>query len=149
VTPDSSLISAFTASDGSISPAGDQPYTPEYNTDDDFEAKASVIWQWKNHNFKFGVEDRFRTNLIWQDPASSGSFAFTQQYTQANTATGYTPDTGFGVASIVLGYPDSPTRSTQLSRPQYRCPHGRPIEQKSSRPVRLQGPMARRVFCRA
>jgi hypothetical protein len=120
VTPDSSLISAFSASDGSVSATGDQPYTPEYNTDDDYQGKGTVIRQWGNHSFKFGADDRFRANLIWQDPYSSGTFSFTQQFTQGNTAAGYTDNTGFGAASIALGYPDSPSRSTQLSRPTYR-----------------------------
>jgi Carboxypeptidase regulatory-like domain len=120
VTPDTSLISAFGASDGSVSSTGDQPYTPEFNTDDDFQGKGTVIRQWGNHSFKFGVDDRFRTNLIWQDPYPAGTFAFTQQFTQADTADGYTSDTGYGAASIALGYPDSPTRSIQLSRPTYR-----------------------------
>jgi Carboxypeptidase regulatory-like domain len=115
-----SQISAFTASDGSISSAGDQPYTPEYNTDDDFEVKGGVIRNWGTHTLKFGAEDRFRADWVWQSQDAAGTFAFTQEYTQANTATGYTPNTGLGVASIILGYPNSTTRTIQLSRPQYR-----------------------------
>jgi outer membrane receptor protein involved in Fe transport len=112
-----SNISQFSFTDGSLSSAGDQFYTPKYNTNDTFEINGNVLRQIGSHNFKFGGVDRFRMDTYTQQPFATGRFMFSTIQT-ASSASGQ--GSGYGVASLALGYPNSATSDGQLSIPQYR-----------------------------
>jgi hypothetical protein len=123
VDANSSQISTFSTTDSSLTSAGDPSYTPYYNIDNTYEINGNVVRQSGNHAFKTGAVFRYHTNLIFQQQTSAGSFAFSNITTEATTPgsnpISYVANSGYGVASMLLGYPNTVTRVKQLSEPDY------------------------------
>jgi hypothetical protein len=117
----SSAISTFSTTDATLSNAGDATFTPYYNIDNTYEINGNIVRQSGNHALKVGSVFRYRENTIFQQQSAPGSFAFSNIQTEAtNPATGsYVANSGLGITSLALGYPNTVTRVKQLSQPNY------------------------------
>ena len=96
---------------------GNQPLITNQN---DFQIFDNVTWIRNRHTFKLGGSVTFRSREILNADTIVGTFAFNNNMTSncAGTVTGCTliPNTGFDVASFLLGY--ATTRAATCSTPR-------------------------------
>jgi outer membrane receptor protein involved in Fe transport len=116
IDSDSSGLSIISIS--GLTTIGDASYIPIITTDNLFQEIASFTYIKGAHSVKFGVDLRRRQTDAFQSPTARGQFSFNSNFT--NDPTGATAGSGNAVASFLLGYPASTTRSKYLVNPGLR-----------------------------
>jgi outer membrane receptor protein involved in Fe transport len=98
---------------------GDGFFVPVFNTNDVFQAGASVTHQRGAHNIKYGVDVRKRHLVKSQSGFPRGQFTFNPTLTVDNPLN---PSIGTGnaVASLLLGYPFLVSRDLNFYDHRYR-----------------------------
>jgi hypothetical protein len=97
---------------------GDASYIPIITTDNLFQEIAGFTYIRGSHSVKFGGDLRRRQTDAFQSPTARGQFSFNSNFT--NDPTGAVAGSGNAVASFLLGYPASTTRSKYLVNPGLR-----------------------------
>ena len=97
---------------------GDASYIPIITTDNLFQEVADLTYIRGPHSIKFGVDLRRRQTDPFQSPTARGQFSFDSNFT--NDPSGAVAGSGNAVASFLLGYPASTTRSKYLVSPGLR-----------------------------
>ena len=97
---------------------GDASYIPIVTTDNLFQEIADLTYIRGTHSIKFGVDLRRRQTDSFQSPTARGQFSFDSNFTNDPSAT--VAGSGNAVASFLLGYPASTTRSKYLVNPGLR-----------------------------
>ena len=97
---------------------GDASYIPIVTTDNLFQEIADLTYIRGTHSIKFGVDLRRRQTDSFQSPTARGQFSFDSNFTNNPSATA--AGSGNAVASFLLGYPASTTRSKYLVNPGLR-----------------------------
>ena len=104
-------ISAYTS-------LGDATYIPLLTLDNMFQETGSVSYIHGSHSIRVGADLRRRQTDIFQSATSKGQFNFDANLT--NDPSGATAASGNSMASFLLGYPASTTRSKFLVYPGLR-----------------------------
>ena len=97
---------------------GDATYIPEITLNNLFQIAGSVSYNPGAHSIKVGMEFRRRQVYEHQSATPKGSFSFDGNLT--NDPSGSLPGSGNSIASLLLGYPASTSRSKYLVYPGYR-----------------------------
>lgn len=97
---------------------GDATYIPLLTLNNAFQETGSVSYLRGSHNFKMGADLRLRQTSVFQTATSKGQFNFDSNLT--NDPSGVTPGSGNSMASFLVGYPASTTRSKFLVFPGLR-----------------------------
>jgi outer membrane receptor protein involved in Fe transport len=97
---------------------GDATFIPEITLNNLFQIAGSVSYNPGSHSIKAGAEFRRRQVYEHQSATPKGSFSFDGNLT--NDPSGATAGSGNSIASLLLGYPASTTRSKYLVYPGYR-----------------------------
>lgn len=97
---------------------GDASYIPILTTDNLFQEIAGFTYIHGAHSVKFGVDLRRRQTDAFQSPTARGQFSFNANFT--NDPSGTIAGSGNAIASFLLGYPASTTRSKYLVNPGLR-----------------------------
>jgi outer membrane receptor protein involved in Fe transport len=97
---------------------GDASYIPILTTNNLFQEIANFTYIRGAHSIKFGADLRRRQTDAFQSPTARGQFNFDSNFT--NDPSGLTPGSGNAVASFLLGFPASTTRSKYLVNPGLR-----------------------------
>ena len=97
---------------------GDASYIPIVTTDNVFQEIADLTYIRGAHSIKVGVDLRRRQTDPFQSPTARGQFSFNSNFT--NDPSGAVAVSGNAVASFLLGYPASTTRSKYLVSPGLR-----------------------------
>jgi Carboxypeptidase regulatory-like domain len=97
---------------------GDASYIPILTTNNLFQEIANFTYIRGAHSIKFGADVRRRQTDAFQSPTARGQFSFNSNFT--NDPSGLTPGSGNAVASFLLGFPASTTRSKYLVDPGLR-----------------------------
>jgi hypothetical protein len=113
---DSSGLANFTL--GTYAAIGDGSYLPTININNMFQLGGTVSHTAGSHSIKFGGDVRRRQVNDFQASQPVGAFTFDANFT--NDTSGTTRGSGNEIASLLLGYPASVTRSKYLVRPGYR-----------------------------
>ncbi|HZQ50549.1 MAG TPA: TonB-dependent receptor [Bryobacteraceae bacterium] len=116
IDADSSGLSIISIS--GITTIGDASYIPILTTDNLFQEVADLTYIRGTHSIKFGFDLRRRQTDPFQSPTARGQFSFNSNFT--NDPSGATAGSGNAVASFLLGYPASTTRSKYLVYPGLR-----------------------------
>ncbi len=113
---DSSGLSIMSVS--GLTTMGDATYVPLDTLDNMFQETGSVSYIRGAHSIKMGADIRRRQTTVFQSATSKGQFNFDANLT--NDPSGAVSGSGNGVASFLLGYPASTTRSKFLVWPGLR-----------------------------
>ena len=97
---------------------GDASFIPILTTNNLFQEIANFTYVRGAHSIKFGADLRRRQTDAFQSPTARGQFNFDANFT--NDPSGVTTGSGNAVASLLLGFPASTTRSKYLVKPGYR-----------------------------
>ena len=97
---------------------GDASYIPILTTDNLFQEIAGFTYIRGAHSIKFGADLRRRQTDAFQSPTARGQFSFNSNF--SNDPSGAVPGSGNAIASFLLGYPASTTRSKYLVYPGLR-----------------------------
>jgi hypothetical protein len=97
---------------------GDASYIPILTTNNLFQEIANFTYIHGAHSIKFGADLRRRQTDAFQSPTACGQFNFDLNFT--NDPSGLTAGSGNAVASLLLGFPSSTTRSKYLVYPGLR-----------------------------
>ncbi len=97
---------------------GDASYIPILTTNNLFQEIANFTYIHGAHSVKFGADLRRRQTDAFQSPTARGQFNFDSNFT--NDPSGATAGSGNAVASLLLGFPASTTRSKYLVNPGLR-----------------------------
>lgn len=98
---------------------GDASYIPILTTNNLFQEIANFTYVRGAHSIKFGADVRRRQTDAFQSPTARGQFNFDSNFT--NDPSGLTAGaSGNAVASFLLGFPASTTRSKYLVNPGLR-----------------------------
>lgn len=116
IDDDSSGLSIISTS--GLTTLGDASYIPILTTDNLFQEIANFTYVRGAHSIKFGADLRRRQTDAFQSPTARGQFSFNSNFT--NDPSGGTAGSGNAVASLLLGYPASTTRSKYLVNPGLR-----------------------------
>ena len=116
IDADSSGLSIFSIS--GLTTLGDASYIPIITTNNLFQEIASFTYIHGAHSIKFGADLRRRQTDPFQSPTARGQFSFDSNFT--NDPSGAIAGSGNAVASFLLGYPASTTRSKYLVYPGLR-----------------------------
>jgi outer membrane receptor protein involved in Fe transport len=116
IDADSSGLSIFSIS--GLTTLGDASYIPIITTNNLFQEIASFTYIHGAHSIKFGADLRRRQTDPFQSPTARGQFSFNSNFT--NDPSGAIAASGNAVASFLLGYPASTTRSKYLVYPGLR-----------------------------
>ena len=101
-------IAGFTA-------LGDSGSVPLLIDNKVYQSNANLTFSRGSHSIKTGFSWLHRNVLAFQSSSSKGSYAYNANFTSNAGAAG----TGNGMASFLLGYPSSTTRSKYLVEPHY------------------------------
>jgi outer membrane receptor protein involved in Fe transport len=116
IDADSSGLSIFSIA--GLTTLGDASYIPILTTNNLFQEIATFTYIRGAHSIKFGADLRRRQTDAFQSPTARGQFSFSSNFT--NDPSGAIAGSGNAVASFLLGYPDSTTRSKYLIYPGLR-----------------------------
>ncbi len=116
IDTDSSGLSIVSTS--GLTTLGDASYIPILTTDNLFQEIANFTYVRGAHSIKFGADLRRRQTDAFQSPTARGQFTFNSNFT--NDPSGRTVESGNAVASLLLGFPASTTRSKYLVNPGLR-----------------------------
>jgi outer membrane receptor protein involved in Fe transport len=116
IDADSSGLSLFALS--GYTGLGDAYFIPLLLEDNTYQAVGSLLMVHGAHSFKIGGEARKRDVLAFQSPYAKGYFQFDGNLT--NDPSGASAGSGNSLASFLLGYPASTTRSKYLIQPNLR-----------------------------
>ncbi len=116
IDADSSGLSIISVA--GLTTLGDASYIPIVTTDNLFQEIAGLTYIRGTHSIKFGVDLRRRQTDSFQSPTARGQFSFDSNFTNNPSAT--VAGSGNAVASFLLGYPASTTRSKYLVNPGLR-----------------------------
>ena len=97
---------------------GDWTYIPLLTSNNLFQETGSISYLRGAHNIKMGADLRRRQTSVFQSATSKGQFNFDSNLT--NDPSGAISGSGNAVASFLLGYPASTTRSKFLVYPGLR-----------------------------
>lgn len=97
---------------------GDWTYIPLLTLNNMFQETGSINYLRGAHNVKIGADLRRRQTSVFQSATSKGQFNFDSNLT--NDPSGAVSGSGNAVASFLLGYPASTTRSKFLVFPGLR-----------------------------
>ena len=97
---------------------GDWTYIPLLTLNNMFQETGSVSYIRGSHSIKMGADVRRRQTSVFQSATSKGQFNFDANFT--NDPSGAVAGSGNSVASFLLGYPASTTRSKFLVWPGLR-----------------------------
>jgi len=97
---------------------GDASYIPLITINNLFQEIASFTYIRGAHSVKMGFDLRRRQTDPFQSPTARGQFSFDSNFT--NDPSGAVAGSGNAVASFLLGYPASTTRSKYLVSPGLR-----------------------------
>src|SRR4051794_18954986 len=97
---------------------GDASFIPILTTNNLFQEIANFTYVHGTHSIKFGADLRRRQTDAFQSPTARGQFNFDTNFT--NDPSGATTGSGNAVASLLLGFPASTTRSKYLVNPGLR-----------------------------
>jgi hypothetical protein len=97
---------------------GDWTYIPLLTLSNMFQESGSVSYIRGSHNIRMGADLRRRQTSIFQSATSKGQFNFDANLT--NDPSGGVSGSGHAIASFLLGYPASTTRSKFLVWPGLR-----------------------------
>ena len=97
---------------------GDASYIPILTTDNLFQEIAGFSYIRGAQSIKFGIDLRRRQTDAFQSPTARGQFSFNSNFT--NDPSGMVAGSGNAIASFLLGYPASTTRSKYLVNPGLR-----------------------------
>ena len=97
---------------------GDWTYIPLLTLDNMFQETGSISYIRGSHSIKMGADIRRRQTSVFQSATSKGQFNFDANLT--NDPSGAVSGSGQAVASFLLGYPASTTRSKFLIWPGLR-----------------------------
>jgi hypothetical protein len=98
---------------------GDQQFLPLITISNTYQTIGNVLYNSGRHSWKAGVDFRRRQTTAFQSSSARGIFAFDSNFT--NDPSGATPGSGNAMASLLLGYPSSTTRSKTLTWNGYRA----------------------------
>ncbi len=113
---DSSGLSIMAIS--GLTSLGDATYIPLLTLDNMFQETGNISYIRGSHSIKIGADIRRRQTDVFQSATSKGQFNFDANLT--NDPSGATSGSGNSVASFLLGYPASTTRSKFLVNPGLR-----------------------------
>jgi len=113
---DSSGLSIISIS--GITTIGDASYIPIITINNLFQEVVGLTYLRGSHSIKFGYDLRRRQTDPFQSPTARGQFSFNTNFT--NDPSGAVSGSGNAVASFLLGYPASTTRSKYLVSPGLR-----------------------------
>jgi outer membrane receptor protein involved in Fe transport len=116
IDADSSGLSIFSIP--GLTTIGDASYIPILTTDNLFQEIAGFTYIRGAHSIKFGADLPRRQTDAFQSPTARGQFSFNSNFT--NDHSGAVAGSGNAVASFLLGYPASTTRSKYLVYPGLR-----------------------------
>lgn len=116
IDSDSSGLSII--STAGLTSLGDASYIPIITINNLFQEVVGLTYVHGAHGIKFGYDLRRRQTDPFQSPTARGQFSFNANFT--NDPTGGVSGSGNGVASLLLGYPASTTRSKYLVSPGLR-----------------------------
>lgn len=116
IDADSSGLSIIQIS--GLNTLGDASYIPIFTTDNTFQETGDVSYVKGAHSIKMGFNLIRRQVSPFQSPTARGQFSFNSNFT--NDPSGMTAESGNAVASFLLGYPASTTRSKYLVYPGLR-----------------------------
>ena len=116
IDADSSGLSIVAIS--GLTTLGDASFIPILTTNNLFQEIANFTYIHGAHSLKFGADLRRRQTDAFQSPTARGQFNFDSNFT--NDPSGATAASGNAVASLLLGYPASTTRSKYLISPGLR-----------------------------
>jgi outer membrane receptor protein involved in Fe transport len=97
---------------------GDASYIPLITINNLFQEGGSFTYIRGAHSIKFGADLRRRQVTAFQSPTSKGQFSFDSNFT--NDPSAVVARSGNAIASLLLGYPASTTRSKYLVYPKLR-----------------------------
>ncbi len=97
---------------------GDASFIPLITINNLYQQVANVTYLRGSHSIKIGADLRRRQTDPFQSPTARGQFNFDSNLT--NDPSGAVARSGNPVASLLLGYPASTTRSKYLVRPGLR-----------------------------
>ncbi len=97
---------------------GDASYIPIITINNLFQEVVGFTYSRGAHSVKFGHDLRRRQTDPFQSPTARGQFSFNSSFT--NDPSGAVSGSGNSVASFLLGYPASTTRSKYLVSPGLR-----------------------------
>lgn len=97
---------------------GDASFIPLITINNLYQEVANVTCLRRSHSIKIGADLRRRQTDPFQSPTARGQFNFDSNLT--NDPSGAVARSGNPLASLVLGYPASTTRSKYLVRPGLR-----------------------------
>ena len=97
---------------------GDASYIPLITINNLFQEGGSFTYIRGAHSIKFGADLRRRQVTAFQSPTSKGQFSFDSNFT--NDPSAAVARSGNAIASLLLGYPASTTRSKYLVYPGLR-----------------------------
>jgi len=116
IDSDSSGLSII--STAGLTSLGDASYIPIITINNLFQEVVGLTYLRGAHSIKFGYDLRRRQTDPFQSPTARGQFSFNSNFT--NDPTGVVSGSGNSVASLLLGYPSSTTRSKYLVSPGLR-----------------------------
>jgi hypothetical protein len=115
IDPTSSGLSTVTVS--GYRGLGGEDFLPNININNVFQGAASIAYTRRNHSIKVGSTVIRRRLVPSQSRSPMGDFGFNGNFT--NDPTGATPNSGNGMASLLLGYVASESRQTYLVYPEW------------------------------
>jgi len=116
IDSDSSGLSIISTS--GLTSLGDASYIPIITINNLFQEVVGFTYLHGSHSIKFGYDLRRRQTDPFQSPTARGQFSFNSNFT--NDPTGAVAGSGNAVASLLLGFPASTTRSKYLVSPGLR-----------------------------
>ena len=99
VTP---VFPVFNISDITGTANGGDSFT-QYQPRNVWTTSGSILWQHGKHSLKFGADWRILDFNEGQNSSASGTFGFTRAFTQGPNASQASTNSGYGVASFLLG----------------------------------------------
>jgi Carboxypeptidase regulatory-like domain len=99
VTP---VFPVFNISDITGTANGGDSFT-QYQPRNVWTTSGSILWQHGKHSLKFGADWRILDFNEGQNSSASGTFGFTRAFTQGPNASQASANSGYGVASFLLG----------------------------------------------
>ena len=116
IDSDSSGLSIISTS--GLTTIGDASFIPIITINNLFQEVAGFTYIRGTHSIKFGGDLRRRQTDPFQSPTARGQFSFNANFT--NDPTGAVAGSGSAVASLLLGFPATTTRSKYLVSPGLR-----------------------------
>lgn len=113
---DSSGLSIISVS--GLRALGDASYIPLITINNLFQEGGAITYIRGAHSIKIGADLRRRQVTAFQSPTSKGQFSFDSNFT--NDPSAAVSGSGNAIASLLLGYPASTTRSKYLVYPGLR-----------------------------